>query len=91
VLILRQLPGYGDFLVCGISTQLWQAIPDFDELVSKSDDDFSKSGLKESSVIRLGFLAILPNERVLGSIGKISHVRHNRLLRTLSAYLIRAP
>lgn len=90
-LILRQMPGYGDYLVCGISTQLWQAIPNFDEIISSADGDFLTSGLKGSSVIRLGFLAILPNESVLGNIGKISRERHNRLLQTLSAYLILTP
>lgn len=29
-LLLRELPPFGDFLVCGISTQLTQAVPRFD-------------------------------------------------------------
>ncbi|HYG50841.1 MAG TPA: hypothetical protein VD905_08050 [Flavobacteriales bacterium] len=30
VLLLKQLPGYGDWLVCGISTQMQQYIAGFD-------------------------------------------------------------
>nr|VFK53666.1 MAG: PemK-like, MazF-like toxin of type II toxin-antitoxin system [Candidatus Kentron sp. TUN] len=32
-LILREFPPYGDFLVCGISTQIRQAVPGFDDII----------------------------------------------------------
>jgi mRNA interferase MazF len=86
---LRELPRYRDLLVCGISTQLHQRIADFDEVVSPGDFDFAGSGLKAESLIRLGFLAVLPVGRVIGSIGSISAARHKRLLKTLSDYLTR--
>lgn len=86
--ILRQMPGYNDVLVCGVSSQLHQFVHDFDELIVKKDDDFAISGLIADSVIRLSFLTVLPRRRILGSIGKISHERHKRLLQKLSAYLI---
>src|SRR5713226_8539862 len=50
---LRQLPGFGDWLVCGISTQLHQLVSGFDQQVSVKDSDFSLSGLTEPSIIRL--------------------------------------
>ena len=50
--------------------------------------DFSTSGLLADSVIRLGFLAVLPRKSILGSIGAISPQRHRRLLHRLSAYLV---
>ena len=87
-LFLRILPRFGDALVCGISTQLQQYVPDFDELISQQDTDFSNSGLVADSLIRLGFLAVIPNNRLIGSIGKISDERHRRLLTKLSNYLI---
>ena len=33
-LILREMPRYKDFLVCGISTQTHQYIENFDEIIS---------------------------------------------------------
>lgn len=87
-LILRVMPVYKDFLVCGISTQIRQKIEDFDEVIFKRDADFSGSGLVADSLIRLGFLAVIPNKNVLGSIGEISADRHERLLKNLSDYLI---
>ena len=85
---LRELPPYGDLLVCGVSTQVHQLVSGFDELIVRSDADFSTSGLLADSVIRLGFLAVLPRKSILGSIGAISAERHRRLLRRLSAYLV---
>jgi mRNA interferase MazF len=84
---LREMPPYGDFLVCGISTQVQLLVTNFDELIGIKDDDFSMSGLLADSVIRLGFLAVLPTKNILGSIGTISKNRHHRLLLRLSNYL----
>jgi mRNA interferase MazF len=88
-IFLRELPPYKDFLVCGISTQLHQLVQGFDEIISPEDADFVASGLKTKSLIRLGFLAVLPHNRIVGSIGSISAERHKRLLKTLSDYLIK--
>lgn len=84
---LREMPPYGDFLVCGVSTQVQILVANFDELIGTKDDDFSLSGLLADSVIRLGFLAVLPSKNILGSIGTISKIRHHRLLLRLSNYL----
>lgn len=88
-IILREIPPYKDFLVCGISTQLNQLVKGFDEIISPQDSDFASSGLKSKSLIRLGFLVVLPQRSILGSIGSISPERHQRLLKTLSDYLIK--
>jgi mRNA interferase MazF len=87
-LVLREMPAYRDLLVCGISTQLHQEVKGFDELILHSDSDFPESSLKSDSVIRLGFLALLPTKDIIGTIGSISPERHRRLLKTLSDYLI---
>jgi len=87
-ILLRELPPYKDFLVCGVSSQLHHEVKGFDDIISPSDVDFSSSGLRVESLIRLGFLAVLPRPKILGSIGSISSNRHMRLLKTLSEYLI---
>jgi mRNA interferase MazF len=87
-LLLRELPPFRDFLVCGMSRRTHQAIPDFDDVISPADPDFKASGLVAESVVRLGFLGVLPRKKVLGSIGSIAAERHERLLRRLSAYLV---
>src|SRR5678815_1959860 len=88
-IFLREMPPYRDVLVCGISTQLHQEVKGFDEVVDQTDSDFAATGLRTTSLIRLGFLAVLPRSSVIGSIGSISSERHKRLLTRLSDYLIR--
>jgi mRNA interferase MazF len=85
--VLREMPLHGDFLICGISTKLRQRVASFDEIISPGDSDFKSSGLLTQSLIRLGFLAMVPRRRLMGIIGSVSPERHDRLLRTLSDYL----
>jgi mRNA interferase MazF len=86
--VLRRMLGFGDLLVCGISSQLRQQVADFDEIIEPSHADFKTSGLKAPSLIRLGFLAVLPASSFLGTIGSISAERHQRLLSRLSDHLL---
>ncbi len=83
-IFLREMPSYRDLFVCGVSTQLHQYVKNFDELISPADTDFGSSCIRATSLIRLGFLAVLPRYRVLGFI---SAERHKRLLKKLSDYL----
>ena len=68
-LFLREMPPFGDALVCGISTQLQQKVAGFDEIIGPFDVDFGGSGLRTDSLIRLGFLAVIPRNKISGSIG----------------------
>jgi mRNA interferase MazF len=87
VVLLRRMPPFGDFLVCGISTQLQQQVAGFDEVISSTDREFAVSGLKAASVVRLSFLAVLPESALLGKIGALSADRRQRLLANLSRHL----
>ena len=51
-IVLRAMPPYGDLLVCGVSTQLRQAVAGFDDAIGPGDPDFRASGLKAPSIIR---------------------------------------
>jgi mRNA interferase MazF len=84
---LRELPGFGDWLVCGVSTQLHQCAAGFDETIASGDADFVSSGLVQASVIRLGFLQAVPLRKIMGRIGSISADRHRRLLANLARHL----
>jgi mRNA interferase MazF len=91
IVVLREMPFPGDFLVCGVSRQLKQQSASFDELISPGDPDFKISGLLAPSLIRLGFLMVIPSLRIAGAIGAISPERHRRLLDNLSDYLRAEP
>jgi len=88
VLVLVGLPGpFGDVLVCGISSQLHQGIPGWDERVTTGDDDFVSSGLKVPSVIRLNWLASADPNAHVGLLGTVSRDRLMRLRQRLAAHL----
>jgi mRNA interferase MazF len=80
-ILLRVRPPFGDFLVCGISSQLRQQVRGLDENILRTDMDFADSGIRTDSLIRVGFLAIHTPQQIIGSIGKISGERHRRRLK----------
>lgn len=85
--LLKKMPPFGDWLLCGVSTQLQQEVAGFDDIIAPSDLDFSGSGLKAASLIRLGFLAVLPEDHMLGILGAVSAERHRALMSRLSGFL----
>ncbi|MFQ3582759.1 MAG: type II toxin-antitoxin system PemK/MazF family toxin [Chloracidobacterium sp.] len=87
-LLLGKLPGeYDDWLICMISSQTRQYIAGFDEIVKDGDQDFEPSGLKVASVIRVGRLAVVSGEILLGAIGEISPERLKRVQQNLANWL----
>ena len=87
VILLCQMPPFGDWLVCGVSTPLQREVPGFDELLSRTDPDFADSGLWHTSLIRLGYLETMSEGRLLGEVGAIAPARLLRLLTRLSQHI----
>ncbi|RDB41845.1 type II toxin-antitoxin system PemK/MazF family toxin [Halomonas sp. DQ26W] len=88
VLLLRQLDhAHDDWLVCMVSSQLHQAHPQLDWVLSPGHDEFLASGLKVASVFRLSRLAILDGSLLLGQLGLVSDARLNELRRRLALWV----
>lgn len=87
-LLLAPLPsGYNDWLVCMISSQTRQTILGIDEAIFSSDPDFSQSGLKNDSIIRLTRLAVVSDSIFLGTTGEISADRLENLKNKLAHWI----
>ena len=87
-LVIRQLPGqYDDWLICMVSSQFHQQIPDFDEVISLNDSDFQDSGLKSPSLIRISRLAVVEGRILLGKLGQIDIKRLSRIKEKLSFWI----
>ncbi len=84
VVLLSELPGFGDFLVCGVSSQLRQAVRSFDIVI---DDDFAVTGLRVPSVVRLAFLAVVPVAEMKRRLGRVSPEVLESLQKTLAQHL----
>jgi len=87
-LLLKKMPPFDDWLLCGISTQLKQRVEGFDRVLQEDANYFLQTGLQHTSLIRLGFLAVVPKSQIVGSIGEIPGEMLKELLQTLSDFII---
>lgn len=87
-LILRKLPGkFDDWLICMISNQLHQVIPDLDEIINLEEPDFQQTGLKQSSLIRTSRLAVVTKNIFVGKLGTLDALRLNRIRNNMAKWL----
>jgi mRNA interferase MazF len=91
VLLLCQLPPFGDWLSCGISLQIRHRADRFDEVVAQDDSDFAQSGVRSASLIRLGFVGTLAESDIGGTLGRIAPERLQRLRHNLAQHLLAKP
>jgi len=88
-LLMGRLPGrFGDWLICMISSQLRHYVEGFDEIIGEEAVDFAASGLKTASLIRVGRLAVVDENILIGSIGEISPDRLARIKDRLANWLL---
>ena len=87
-LVLRRLPGpYNNWLICMVSSHLDQKVPDFDEIITPDDSDYKESGLKVPSLIRIGRLAVVDGDILLGKLGQVDAPRLLRIKQKLSRWI----
>ncbi len=87
-LLLAKLPGpFQNLLLCGISTQLQQVQPNWDELIQPGDADFASSGLHRASPVRLSYLYAAETAEIAGVIGYVAQARLDLVRQQLSDHL----
>jgi len=74
-------------LVCAITSQIRHAVANWDEEIKETDDDFESSGLKGSSLIRIGKLATVEEGMLEGVLGEIFSKRLAAILLKMTDYL----
>jgi len=87
VLLIKKMPPFDDWLVCGITSQTRNRVVNFDLLISEEDSDFKNTGLLKTSLIRVGFLATIPENIIEGAIGEINENKYYELINNLLAHL----
>ena len=89
-LVIASTPSrHSDLLLALVSSRIYQTIPEFDEIVAVSDDDYAQTGLKVTSVIRLSRLATVESSVISACLGNISPERLNRIKNRLTDWLNR--
>jgi mRNA interferase MazF len=69
------------------STRLERAESGFDETIDSGASDFDTSGLRVPSVIRVGRLAVVSQDILIGAIGQIGEERLQRIRETLARWI----
>jgi mRNA interferase MazF len=70
-----------------VSSNLDQKVPDFDEMITPHDSDFKETGLKVPSLIRIGRLAVVDGDILLGRLGQVDTQRLLRIKQKLSRWI----
>lgn len=91
IVMLSKMFPYSDLLVCVVSSKLRHEVKDFDDVIETNAADYKFSGLKVSSLIRLGLLAMIPRSAIAGEIGNISKERLIKLRKRLAEYIKAKP
>jgi mRNA interferase MazF len=89
-LVIQRAPGsYDDWLICMISSRVFQCIENFDELIAGDDSDFVQSGLKCDSIARISRLAVVNRSVLCGTIGAIAEERLLRIRRRIADWILK--
>lgn len=87
-LVLRSVPGvHDDWLICMVSTQLHQQVPELDEVIHETDSDFPQTGLKATSLIRVTRIAVVSADLLHGALGDLATDRLERIRSRLGRWI----
>ena len=87
VILLKEVPPYQDWIVCAVSSQLQQQVRGFDHPLLQTDPDFPATGLRQSSLVRLGILSTVAKSTLPGTIGRISPHALQTLKKRLATHI----
>ncbi len=86
--MLAAMPGrHEDILMAMISSKTHQFIIGFDEFIKETDPDFTMTGLKQTSVIRLSRLATIQKRIIPAKLGEIDEARLTAIYDRLCDFL----
>jgi len=87
-LVVAVAPGsHADLLLALITSRTYQAVPKFDEIIDHSDSDYTATGLKVRSIVRLARLASVEPSAINARLGNISSKRLRQIRRCLTDWL----
>src|SRR5271163_3899018 len=89
-LIVKKIPPYNDYLICGISKSTGLAVKGLDLIITENDSDFNTWGLNYPGLIRCGWLYTVSSKYIEGTLGNVSHESYKTILSNLTAFLSRS-
>ena len=87
-LVVAVAPGrHTDLLLALITSRTYQVVPKFDEVIDPSDSDYTITGLKIRSVVRLARLTSVEPSVINARLGNISSKRLQQIRKRLTDWL----
>ena len=86
-LVLMVTEPFGDLVVCGISSQTRNEVPEFDIILNKQEEGFQQTGLKQDSLFRLGYITTVAKHFVPGKIGQLPEAIFSEVVKRIKGKL----
>ena len=87
-LVVAIAPGlHTDLLLALITSRTYQAVTKFDEIIDPSDSDYTATGLKVRSAVRLARLASVEPSVINARLGNVSSKRLQKIRRRIIDWL----
>ena len=86
--LLKKIPNdFDDWLVCMVSTQLHQKVEGIEVVISESDHEFSKTGLKKDSLIRTTRIAVVDDSIFVGKLGSLPQSTYSTIKQKFASWI----
>jgi mRNA interferase MazF len=87
--LIKKIPnGFDDWLVCMVSTQLFQKVEVVEIIVSEKDLGFTQTGLKKDSLIRTTRIAVVEASIFAGKLGSLPDLIFTTIKQSFASWII---
>lgn len=87
--LIKKIPNdFDDWLVCMVSAQLHQKVKGIEVIVSESDQDFAKTGLKKDSLIRTTRIAVVDDSIFEGKLGSLPYSTFSTIKQKFASWIL---
>ncbi len=85
--LIKKLPYFDDWLICGISRKTYAVHKGFDIVITNNSKEFSQTGLDFDMVVRAGWLHNFRESKIEGSLGSLTSERLKELKANITRFI----
>lgn len=89
VVLIKEVPPFNDWIVAVVTSRIRNMEPSIDYLLKDTEPGFSNTGLRKTSLIRLGLINTINSGLIKGVIGELSYGVLNILKTNLSQFIVK--
>lgn len=89
VILIKEVPPFNDWMVAAVTSRLRNMNPSLDYLIEDTSPGFKNTGLKKTSLIRLGLINTINFRLIKGVIGELPYGVLTKLKSNLSQFIMK--